>query len=234
MFSRLWSSSFTVQLMHLDTTSTSCFFQKRQNKNLLSAGTICLQAQDSIKRSPETALVPGRETCSPMPVFRSIQRAAPGLSTLLRGEEKPQSANSANSQPPSCLLETCSLERINGISLFLQAPRARTSTSVFGKRIWRLDKSGVISKRGSGAEGTTVLLSSNKAVTTKKKKRRQGGGGGDVWQVWAVSITARPQVPKQRAYRGPSNAECLDSSVLKKSQHTRLPKNPLASKLLLI
>lgn len=73
-----------------------------------------------------------------------------------------------------------------------------------------------------GVESTTILLSSNMAVSTK----------GLPWQVWAIPITARPQLPKQSAYKKPSNMNCLNPSVTKPS--TQPPKTSLASMLLLI
>lgn len=155
-----------------------------------------------------------------MPVLKSIQRAVPGPSTLLRGEEKPQPANSADSPPPSCLLETCSLERINGISLFSQALRARTSTSIFGKRIWRLDKSDVISKRGSGAEGTTILLGSNKAVTTKTKK-----WGGEMFGRFGPCLS-RPghKYQSKEPTEDPAMRNALTAASLKKANTQVLPE----------
>lgn len=69
------------------------FFQKRQNKNLLSAGTSCLQAQDNdecqiIKRSPKTALLKRREMCSPMQCAQEHPKGSDlAQYTQERGEE---------------------------------------------------------------------------------------------------------------------------------------------------
>lgn len=115
ILSLLWSLSFTVQLIHQDTMTASCFFQKRQNKNLLSAGMICLQAEDNdecqtIKRSTKSALL-RRGMCSPMQCAQEHPKGSD-----LGGETMVKSF--CRQPTPSCLLETCSLKELMASSYF--------------------------------------------------------------------------------------------------------------------
>lgn len=175
LFSPLWSLSFTAQLIYLDTTPASkLFFSEEEEQkfilswNYLSPGTGWCWMPDNQDKH-QNCLVNKKRNVLPTAV---CSRASKGqwLGSVHSWEGRRKHCQVilqwTASQTPSCLLETCSTEKNNGI-LFPQALSVRTSTSVFGKETQKLDKNKVSSEICSGAESTPILLSSNRAVSTR-------------------------------------------------------------------